>query len=110
MTTKLGLEVNVLTYSLLLQEMVLESDDDGAVEADVEDIYSDGEIEDGSSTMHENLHPRDVENFLKLSEALTIFLADELCEADIAKADQLLRDYCTELLEVRYRIRTCDII
>lgn len=47
------------------------------------------------------LHPRDVANFLKLSEALRILLSGRLTEEDLAKADKLIREYCTELLEVR---------
>ena len=46
------------------------------------------------------LHPRDLDSFLKLSSALTLFLSDELTAEDVEKADQLLREYCIELLEV----------
>ncbi|KAI0749923.1 hypothetical protein C8Q80DRAFT_1120041 [Daedaleopsis nitida] len=84
------------------RQMVLESDDDGAVEVDTNDLYSDGSNDEDapqSTPSQANLNPQDVTNFLKLSEALTLFLAEELSEEDILKADRLLREYCSELIE-----------
>lgn len=46
------------------------------------------------------LHPDDPDNFVKLSTALRLLLARELEEDDIETADELLREYCTELIEV----------
>lgn len=46
------------------------------------------------------LHPRDISNFLKLSSALRILLSGKITEAQLVEADGLIREYCTELLEV----------
>ncbi|KAL6299063.1 hypothetical protein BKA93DRAFT_830185 [Sparassis latifolia] len=46
------------------------------------------------------LHPDDPANFLKLSEALGILTGDILFEADLPAADQLLREYSTELIRL----------
>ena len=81
--------------------MVLESDDDGALEISDDDVWpSDSEAEE-TAAPNDGIHPRDLENFAKLCAALKILLADELTENDVSKADAPLRDYCTELIEVR---------
>ena len=49
-----------------------------------------------------SLHPCDLNNFAKLCTALKIFLANELTPSAVSKGDQLLREYCLELLEVRH--------
>lgn len=46
------------------------------------------------------LHPDDPDNFVKLSTALRLLLSRELLEEDIDAADDLLREYCTELIGV----------
>jgi hypothetical protein len=46
------------------------------------------------------LDPRDPGNFLKLASVLNIFLADSLTDAEIDKADTLIREYNIELIEV----------
>lgn len=46
------------------------------------------------------LHPDDPANFLKLSEALRILTQHFLDDADVSRADVLLREYCTELITV----------
>lgn len=46
------------------------------------------------------LDPRDPGNFLKLVSVLNIFLADSLTDAEIDKADTLIREYNVELIEV----------
>ena len=87
---------------VIAQNMVLDSDDDGAMEIDSDEAFeaddSGDEVED---TRHPSLlHPRDLENFLKLCSALSNFLEAELDEERLTQADRLLRDYCTELLQV----------
>ena len=79
--------------------MILEEDDNGAIEAD-DDNWSDEEADEDDSSLPSHLHPRDLENFLKLCESLTIWLSDGLSEEMICEADRLLCEYCTELLEV----------
>lgn len=87
--------------------MELEPDDDGAVEIDDEDVWqsdngssseSDDDAEAGPTTS--GLHPRDLDNFLKLAMALTRFLSDDLTAADVKAAEDLLQEYCLDLLEV----------
>ncbi|TBU52487.1 hypothetical protein BD310DRAFT_981846 [Dichomitus squalens] len=83
------------------RDMVLESDDDGGIEIDAEENWSDDSSDgDDAWSAQASIHERDVPNFLKLAEALTTFLADELSEDDVMIADQRLREYCTELLEL----------
>ncbi|EJF59017.1 hypothetical protein DICSQDRAFT_14970, partial [Dichomitus squalens LYAD-421 SS1] len=77
------------------------SDDDGGIEIDAEENWSDDSSDgDDAWSAQASIHERDVPNFLKLAEALTTFLADELSEDDVMIADQRLREYCTELLEL----------
>ncbi len=92
--------------------MVLESDDDGAIKADNAECWSNesSDEEETSNSAQPNLHERDVSNFLKLAEALTLYLSEELTEADVEMADKLLRQYCTELLEVCRRYHIVGII
>lgn len=59
--------------------------------------------EEDSSPQASQLHPRDLDNFLKLCAALKHFLADRISEVQLTKADTLIREYCTELIEVRHR-------
>jgi hypothetical protein len=47
-----------------------------------------------------NLHPDDPKNFLKLSSAIKILVARTITEADLTKSDELIREYCWELVEV----------
>lgn len=47
-----------------------------------------------------SLHPKDPANFLKLSAALCILIKHQLSDKDLDEVDQLLRAYCTELLNV----------
>jgi hypothetical protein len=47
-----------------------------------------------------NLHPDDPKNFLKLSSAIKILVARTITEADLTQSDQLMREYCWELVEV----------
>ncbi|KAG6819078.1 hypothetical protein H0H93_015717 [Arthromyces matolae] len=47
-----------------------------------------------------NMHPRDPSNFFKLSAALKLLLAHKITDASIDKADVLLREYSTELIEL----------
>ncbi|RDX43089.1 hypothetical protein OH76DRAFT_1361580 [Lentinus brumalis] len=78
------------------------SDDEGAIEIDSDEAWTDDESEgEAEDVRHPSrLHPRDLENFLKLSSALTILLAHELDEQQLAQADRLLREYCIELIEL----------
>lgn len=57
--------------------------------------------EDSDEEASSRLHPDDPDNFVKLSTALRLLLSRELEEDDIETADELLREYCTELIEVR---------
>jgi hypothetical protein len=49
-----------------------------------------------------SLHPDDPKNFLKLCCALRIFVRRRPTDADIDRADRLLREYCTELITVSH--------
>lgn len=72
--------------------------DDGAREQE-EDIFpSDEEVTNGA--LPSLLHPDDVSNFMKLTRALQILLAGRITDAKIEEADELIRSYCTELIEV----------
>lgn len=46
------------------------------------------------------LHPDDIPHFLKLSRALQLLLRRDIAEFEVNEAEQLLRDYCTELISV----------
>ena len=82
--------------------MVLESDDEGAMEISDNEAYPSEDDDEGISTISTNgLHPRDLDNFLKLCSALMQFLSNELTTQDVENADRLLWEYCIELLEVR---------
>jgi hypothetical protein len=48
-----------------------------------------------------SLHPDDPINFLKLSTALRLLIKCRLSVEDIKLADELLREYGTELIKVR---------
>ncbi|THU85280.1 hypothetical protein K435DRAFT_806048, partial [Dendrothele bispora CBS 962.96] len=54
--------------------------------------------EDPESTVS-NLHPDDPTNFLKLCMALVLVTARNINEEDINRVDELIRDYCTELID-----------
>ncbi|RPD77473.1 hypothetical protein L226DRAFT_521134 [Lentinus tigrinus ALCF2SS1-7] len=92
-----------LNASPTLMNMELEPDDEGAVEIPDDDAYqseqSDDSDADEGGWSGTSIHPRDLPNFLKLSRALRLLLAPELTTSDVTDADQLLREYCTELLE-----------
>jgi hypothetical protein len=60
-----------------------------------------GESDGDDSDQPPCLHPDDPANFLLLSRALRILLARELTEDQVREADDLLRKYCSELVEVR---------
>jgi hypothetical protein len=76
---------------------------DIAMEDTANDIMEDQD--DPSATSTDNpkfsLHPDDPQNFLKLSNALIIYTKKTLITEDISTADNLLREYCTELITVR---------
>ncbi|KAF7968608.1 hypothetical protein HWV62_30027 [Athelia sp. TMB] len=46
------------------------------------------------------LHPDDPDNFVKLSTALCLLLSCEITEDVIDMADELIREYCTELIDL----------
>lgn len=48
-----------------------------------------------------SLHPRDPDNFLKLTTALNLFLLETISEDQIQHADRLIREYGQELIAVR---------
>lgn len=78
------------------QNMVLELDDEGAAEIPEDEAWPETQAVPQSS----ELHPRDLDNVEKLCAALKIFLSKTLSKAQVEDADRLLREYCTELLEV----------
>ncbi|KAJ7739013.1 hypothetical protein B0H16DRAFT_1729688 [Mycena metata] len=47
-----------------------------------------------------NLHPDDPKNFLKLSSALKILVAQVITERDLAMSDRFIREYCAELVDL----------
>ncbi|RPD54017.1 hypothetical protein L227DRAFT_512414 [Lentinus tigrinus ALCF2SS1-6] len=73
-----------------------QSDDEGAVEIPESDAWP----EKGPPRTFDLRNPRDLENLEKLAAALNIFLSETLTTAQVKEADQLLREYCTELLEL----------
>ncbi|KAJ7583887.1 hypothetical protein C8J56DRAFT_1166808 [Mycena floridula] len=89
--------------------------DDNAIEAgalsDSEDEFVEGRAprkrpransdEEEQSQVLCNLNKRDPLHFLKLSSALKILVADELTSTDLAQADTLICEYCSELLTMR---------
>lgn len=79
---------------------MLEEDDSGAVEDADEDAWID-EDEDDDSVRAPQLHQRDLDNFFKLCSALKLYLAERIDEAQLSRADSLMREYCIELVEVR---------
>ncbi|KDQ55237.1 hypothetical protein JAAARDRAFT_196089 [Jaapia argillacea MUCL 33604] len=56
--------------------------------------------EDDDSNVPCNLSARDSENFAKLSEAMKILVSNKITETDLCKADNLIRAYCLELVEL----------
>jgi hypothetical protein len=50
------------------------------------------------------LHVDDPNNFLKLCAAIRILLRHQLTDANIDRAERLIREYCTELISVRPHI------
>ncbi|KAI0672452.1 hypothetical protein C8Q78DRAFT_1077971 [Trametes maxima] len=89
------------------REMVLEPDDDGAIEVNDTEVWnSDDELsdesEDGLDTgpTTSGVHPRDLANFHKLCLALKHLLSQDLTPDDTVKGDALLREYCLELIEL----------
>jgi multidrug efflux pump subunit AcrA (membrane-fusion protein) len=53
-----------------------------------------------------SLHPDDPGNFLRLSAALRLLVRRRLTDTHIDRAEQLIREYCTELLLVSLLART----
>jgi hypothetical protein len=53
-----------------------------------------------------NLDPQDPGNFLKLSKALQILVLWTITEEELVVADQLLHEYCTELITVSFPLPT----
>jgi hypothetical protein len=69
------------------------------LQQDGEDI-NDEDDEDTPS----GLHPDDPANFLKLCRALRLLMSRKITDQQINEADQLLRSYCLELIEVSFLI------
>ncbi|KAH9912376.1 hypothetical protein B0H21DRAFT_828763 [Amylocystis lapponica] len=80
------------------------SDDDGESSADEGDDSGRRRKrrrrDDDDSHLPSNLHPRDPANFLKLSRALRLLLAERITPSQITEAETLLREYCAELIEL----------
>ncbi|VDB94096.1 unnamed protein product [Peniophora sp. CBMAI 1063] len=66
------------------------------------DIYAEeeGSADEDDQRAHPNLHPDDPANFAKLTEFLVLVLGDEVTDAEIDKADRLIREYCSELIHL----------
>ena len=95
--------------------MELESDDDGAIEISDDEVYpSDDDSDPGEAafrgTQTSRLHPRDLDNFMKLSRVLRLLLREDLTEAQVTHADHLLREYLVELLEVCHSVCASPIV
>ncbi|KAI0764182.1 hypothetical protein BD413DRAFT_494895 [Trametes elegans] len=80
------------------QDLVLDHDDAGAMPDDNDNDWEDEEEEETSRPSE--LHPRDLENFLKLCAALRLYLSDCINEEQLLTADKLIRAYCIELIEL----------
>lgn len=65
--------------------------------------------EDSDEDVPSRLHPDDPDNFVKSCTALRILLARELDDADVEVADELIREYCTELIEVCHMANLFDL-
>jgi hypothetical protein len=65
--------------------------------------------EDSDEDVPSRLHPDDPDNFVKLCTALRILLARELDDADVEVADERIREYCTELIEVCHMANLFDL-
>jgi len=55
---------------------------------------------DDDANMKFSLHPDDPLNFLKLSASLRLLMKHKISDYDISQADQLIREYGTELITV----------
>ncbi|EIW62028.1 uncharacterized protein TRAVEDRAFT_35446 [Trametes versicolor FP-101664 SS1] len=82
------------------KDLVLEDDDAGAQDKPDEGAWVDEEDNEDDSSRAPQLHPRDLENFFKLCSALKLFLAESIDEAQLLRADALIREYCAELVEL----------
>ncbi|KAL7278657.1 hypothetical protein ACG7TL_007658 [Trametes sanguinea] len=81
------------------RELVLDEDDAGALFDDDDTTWDDeDDEEDGPHDTY--LHERDLATFLKLCRALRIFLSDSISDEQLTLADQLIREYCQELVEL----------
>lgn len=71
-----------------------------------------GEESENLDDLKFSLHPDDPGNFLKLCYALRILVRRVICDTDINEADQLLREYNTELIKVSHLLLnlTCVLI
>jgi hypothetical protein len=88
-------------------EMEIPSEDefDERAEASKRTCWHDEDNEDEEpEPVYPNLHPQDPSNFFKLSAALKLLLARKITDSDIDTADALLREYCTELMEVCFKL------
>ncbi|KAJ8475481.1 hypothetical protein ONZ51_g6538 [Trametes cubensis] len=103
------------------REMVLEVDDAGAMLEDGDEGWEDDKDDNADPSMRTcQLHPRNLDNFLKLCRSLCLFTLDVMSEEQIASADKLMREYCIELMELyglevirpnhHYAIHTSDFI
>lgn len=79
--------------------------DSGAIEEE-EDVFQeiepDSDEDNEGSTRPPNLHPDDPAHFMKLATVLQVFFAEEITDEQIADGDLKLREYCLDLLHVRY--------
>ena len=64
----------------------------------------DNPIDSGNTQDKFLLHPDDPNNFLKLCSAICILLHCQFTDSDIDYADQLIQQYCTELIHVCFSI------
>lgn len=80
-------------------------EDEGAIEQEEDifpDVNSDNDDEEQGTARPCNLHPDDPAHFMKLASVLKTFLAQEITKGEVEEGDQVLREYCIELVHVRH--------
>ncbi|KAI0364657.1 hypothetical protein BV20DRAFT_1057013 [Pilatotrama ljubarskyi] len=89
--------VRILTEKA--KNLVLETDDAGAVLDEDDGAWMDVDDEDDGSQRC-RLHQRDLDTFLKLCMAIRLFLSEVITEEQLTEADKLIREYCMDLVEL----------
>jgi len=63
-------------------------------------VYETADNEDDLNLKYK-LHPDDLKNFLKLCWALHLLMRHMVSDDDVDRADTLICEYCTELIQAR---------